>query len=278
MDELRHAKYENILDTSPNINVLLGEARFTGSHTLTVTLTAGGERTVSFDRCLIATGATAAEPPIPGLKDTPYWTSTEALASDVIPATPGERRHCVIPPCRERFSQGTRTSLHVEQRPFKRSQRTSQTGRQAPVDPEIRYACACRQEATRFLDIGLQDAHGGKAILRDAARDGRTFDHQTLEAIRLMAIDAGHRPTDQADTSPGTAGFPVGQWSQSAPIWTGFRIVDTRDRGTVDREEVWRVPGGDSSGGAAGQAWADAAVAVAAGLSARPRGDRALAA
>ncbi|WP_454728062.1 MULTISPECIES: mercury(II) reductase [Cupriavidus] len=85
VDELRHAKYENILDTSPNINVLHGEARFTGSHTLTVTLTAGGERTVSFDRCLIATGATAAVPPIPGLKETPYWTSTEALASDVIP-------------------------------------------------------------------------------------------------------------------------------------------------------------------------------------------------
>ncbi|MGV7242067.1 FAD-dependent oxidoreductase, partial [Caballeronia sp. M23-90] len=86
VDELRHAKYENILDTSPNINVLHGEARFTGSHTLTVTLTAGGERTVSFDRCLIATGATAAVPPIPGLKETPYWTSTEALASDTIPA------------------------------------------------------------------------------------------------------------------------------------------------------------------------------------------------
>ena len=85
VDELRHAKYENILDTSPNINVLHGEARFTGSHALAVTLTAGGERTVSFDRCLIATGATAAVPPVPGLKETPYWTSTEALESDVIP-------------------------------------------------------------------------------------------------------------------------------------------------------------------------------------------------
>ncbi|MFM0388360.1 mercury(II) reductase [Paraburkholderia dipogonis] len=85
VDELRHAKYENILDTNPNINVLHGEARFTGSHTLTVTLPPGGERTVSFDRCLIAMGATAAVPPIPGLKETPYWTSTEALASDVIP-------------------------------------------------------------------------------------------------------------------------------------------------------------------------------------------------
>ncbi|MHB8494616.1 MAG: mercury(II) reductase [Casimicrobiaceae bacterium] len=86
VDQLRHDKYEGILASNPNINVLHGEARFAGSHTLTVTLTASGERTVPFDRCLIATGATAAVPPIPGLKETPYWTSTEALVSDAIPA------------------------------------------------------------------------------------------------------------------------------------------------------------------------------------------------
>jgi mercuric reductase len=85
VDELRHAKYEDILASNPNINVLHGEARFADGHTLTVTLTAGGERTVAVDRCLIATGASAAVPPVPGLKDTPYWTSTEALVSDAIP-------------------------------------------------------------------------------------------------------------------------------------------------------------------------------------------------
>ncbi|KZC35557.1 UNVERIFIED_ORG: mercuric reductase, partial [Rhodanobacter sp. FW104-R5] len=86
VDELRHAKYEGILDTNPNIQLLRGEARFKDAHTLVVTSTTGrGESEVSFDRCLIATGAHAAVPPIPGLKDTPYWTSTEALASDAIP-------------------------------------------------------------------------------------------------------------------------------------------------------------------------------------------------
>ena len=85
IDELRHAKYENILDSNPAITVLRGEARFEDGHTLIVRLYEGGEHKVSFDRCLIATGATPATPLIPGLKDTPYWTSTEALASDVIP-------------------------------------------------------------------------------------------------------------------------------------------------------------------------------------------------
>ena len=85
VDELRHAKYEGILESIPDINLLRGEARFKDGHTLIVHLSDGNKRVVSFDRCLIATGASAAVPPIPGLKDTPYWTSTEALVSPAIP-------------------------------------------------------------------------------------------------------------------------------------------------------------------------------------------------
>lgn len=85
VDELRHAKYEGILESTSDINLLHGEARFKDGHTLIVQLNNGSEREVSFDRCLIATGASAAIPTIPGLKDTPYWTSTEALVSPAIP-------------------------------------------------------------------------------------------------------------------------------------------------------------------------------------------------
>jgi mercuric reductase len=85
VDELRHAKYEGILENTPDINLLRGVARFKDGHTLIVRMSDGREREVSFDRCLVATGASAAIPPVPGLKDTPYWTSTEALASDTIP-------------------------------------------------------------------------------------------------------------------------------------------------------------------------------------------------
>ena len=85
VEELRHAKYENILESNPAIELVRGEARFNDSRTLVVDLAGGGERRIGFDRALIATGASAMVPPVPGLKDTPFWTSTEALVSDEIP-------------------------------------------------------------------------------------------------------------------------------------------------------------------------------------------------
>ncbi|WP_281404862.1 mercury(II) reductase [Methylocystis sp. B8] len=85
VDELRHAKYESILEGNTAITVLRGAARFKDDRGLIVQLNEGGESEVRFDRCLIATGASPAVPPIPGLKETPYWTSTESLESDTIP-------------------------------------------------------------------------------------------------------------------------------------------------------------------------------------------------
>ena len=85
VDELRAGKYQAIIESNPNITLLRGEARFEDTKTLSLKLADGGARTVAFDRALIATGARPAIPPIPGLKDTPYWTSTEALVSETVP-------------------------------------------------------------------------------------------------------------------------------------------------------------------------------------------------
>lgn len=79
VDELRHAKYEGILQSTPAISVLRGEARFQDAQSLAFLLNQGGVRVVVFDRCLVATGASAALAPIPGLQESPYWTSTLAL-------------------------------------------------------------------------------------------------------------------------------------------------------------------------------------------------------
>ena len=85
VDELRHAKYESILEATPAITVLRGSARFLDAGTLQVEAPGAAATRAAFDRCLIATGASAAVPEIPGLAATPFWTSTEALASAVIP-------------------------------------------------------------------------------------------------------------------------------------------------------------------------------------------------
>jgi len=64
---------------------LRGAARFADARTLRVALEGGGSETVPADRILIATGASPAIPDLPGLKETPFWTSTEALVADELP-------------------------------------------------------------------------------------------------------------------------------------------------------------------------------------------------
>ncbi len=85
VEKLRYAKYESILETNPGINLVRGMARFRDASTLVVTKEDGSEKEISADRILLAVGASASIPPVNGLKDTPYWTSTEALVADAIP-------------------------------------------------------------------------------------------------------------------------------------------------------------------------------------------------
>lgn len=85
VEELRESKYQNILNGNSAITVLKGEAGFVDERTLVVALNDGGEQTVHFDRAFIGTGARPAEPPVPGLSEAPYLTSTSALELDHIP-------------------------------------------------------------------------------------------------------------------------------------------------------------------------------------------------
>ncbi|MBI3067342.1 MAG: mercury(II) reductase, partial [Betaproteobacteria bacterium] len=85
VDELRQAKYQGILDANPGITLVRGRARFKAPHVLEVRRNDGAVREIRADRVLVATGASPAVLPIPGLKETPFWTSTEALVADAIP-------------------------------------------------------------------------------------------------------------------------------------------------------------------------------------------------
>lgn len=86
VEDLRHAKYESIVEDNPNIALARGFARFKNAHTLAVTSDDGAQREIAFDRALIATGASPAIPDVPGLAGTPFWTSTEALVAEDLPA------------------------------------------------------------------------------------------------------------------------------------------------------------------------------------------------
>ena len=85
VEELRHAKYENILEHNSRIQLVRGTARFQNADTLIVKHADGSEQTLYADRILIATGRSPQIPATPGLKETPYWTSAEALVAEEIP-------------------------------------------------------------------------------------------------------------------------------------------------------------------------------------------------
>lgn len=86
VDELRQAKYADLLETNSNITLIRGHAHFKNDRTLAVTVAEGNEKIVHADRILIATGRRPQAPLTPGLAQAPYWTSTEALVAHELPA------------------------------------------------------------------------------------------------------------------------------------------------------------------------------------------------
>jgi len=85
VDELRHSKYESILEGNDSIVLVRGSAAFKDSKTLLVSQADGGHQEISADYVLIATGSSPSVPPVPGLPETPFWNSTDALFADSIP-------------------------------------------------------------------------------------------------------------------------------------------------------------------------------------------------
>ncbi|MBA3988519.1 MAG: mercury(II) reductase [Idiomarina sp.] len=83
--ELRQAKYQHVLDEDSAITLLHGRAQFDETGAIVVSLSDGSNKLLVADRVLIATGASPMIPPIPGLNETPYWTSNEAVFSEDTP-------------------------------------------------------------------------------------------------------------------------------------------------------------------------------------------------
>ena len=86
VERLRRERYRDVLAAYEGVEYVEGEAHFTGPRSIEVALAGGGRREIAADRILIATGAHPWVPPIRGLDQFQFWTNTEALEAQEIPA------------------------------------------------------------------------------------------------------------------------------------------------------------------------------------------------
>jgi pyruvate/2-oxoglutarate dehydrogenase complex dihydrolipoamide dehydrogenase (E3) component len=76
---------EKGLESTENLDLLMGEGRFTGPKEIEVSLNAGGTAQLSADEIFINVGARPASPPIDGLEDVPSLDSTSVMELDEVP-------------------------------------------------------------------------------------------------------------------------------------------------------------------------------------------------
>lgn len=77
---LRQGKYVHVMEMYPNISLIKGRAKFTGNRTIAVN---GSSHTPG--KIMLATGSLPWAPPIPGLHDTGFLDSTDALDLPQLP-------------------------------------------------------------------------------------------------------------------------------------------------------------------------------------------------
>jgi pyruvate/2-oxoglutarate dehydrogenase complex dihydrolipoamide dehydrogenase (E3) component len=73
------------LEKTANLDLIFGEASFTGPKTVSVRMKDGTRRTLSADRILINAGARPSVPKLDGLKDVPFLDSTSIMELDAVP-------------------------------------------------------------------------------------------------------------------------------------------------------------------------------------------------
>jgi len=80
VDELRPAKYENVLESLPGVEYREAEAHFLGPGRVAV-----DDEVLEPDRTLVATGAAPSSPPIEGLEEVDYLTNETAFELEDVP-------------------------------------------------------------------------------------------------------------------------------------------------------------------------------------------------
>lgn len=208
VEELRHDKYERILADHDGIELFRGHARFTGVGSLVVEQADGGTTRLSPDRILIATGASPTVPPIPGLADTPWWASTDALFTDEAP------RHLAV-------IGGSYVACEIAQAFRRLGSRVTILARSRLISyeaPEVGDSLESAFEDEGIRVLREQQAH---RVTHDGEGFALDIEGERIEADRLL-ISAGRTP-NTADLDLGNAG------------------VETDERGAVRVDEGLRT-------------------------------------
>jgi len=210
VEELRHAKYESILESNPGINLLRGFARFEDAKTLVVRQADGSEQRLTPDRILIATGRSPQIPDVPGLAGTPFWTSTEALIAEETP------EHLLV-------YGGSVVALELAQAYFRLGSRVTLVARGALLskeDPAIGEALQAALEAE------------GMRVLTDANVKGVSFDGKSFALETNNGAISGDRLLVATGRKPNTAGLDLDR-AGVATDTSGAIIVDDHLRTSV---------------------------------------------
>lgn len=80
-----HEGNEHKLTNAEGLDLLMGEARFTGEKTVEVTLLDGGRTSLTAERIFIDTGTRNATPPIDGIDAVTHYDSTSIMELDEVP-------------------------------------------------------------------------------------------------------------------------------------------------------------------------------------------------
>jgi pyruvate/2-oxoglutarate dehydrogenase complex dihydrolipoamide dehydrogenase (E3) component len=73
------------IEKTPNLELLFGEASFTGPRSIQVRLKDGSQRTLTADKFFINAGCRASVPPLEGLQAVPFLDSTSIMELDALP-------------------------------------------------------------------------------------------------------------------------------------------------------------------------------------------------
>jgi len=210
VEELRHAKYESILESNPGIKLLRGFARFEDARTLVVRQVDGSEQRLTPDRILIATGRSPQIPDVPGLAGTPFWTSTEALIAEETPA------HLIV-------YGGSVVALELAQAYLRLGSRVTLVARGALLskeDPAIGEG----------LKVALEEE--GMQVLTDTAVNAVRFDGKAFELETRAGVLSGDRLLIAAGRKPNTEGLELARAGVTMDA-SGAIVVDDHLRTSV---------------------------------------------